>query len=84
MAPSVGWPTLGFGSGHELVVPEFEPHIDLHADSVEPAWDSLSLPVSLPFLLSFSFSLSLSLSLSLSQEINIWGGRGEGKVGDGH
>ena len=54
-------PTLDFSSGHDLTVCDFEPHIMLGTDSVEPAWDSFSL--------SFfpSCSLSLSLSLSLSQ-----------------
>ena len=33
--------TLCFGSGHDLVVPETEPHIGLCANGVEPAWDSL-------------------------------------------
>ena len=36
-------PTLGLGSGHDLTVHEIEPHVGLCADSVEPAWDSLSL-----------------------------------------
>ena len=40
--------TLGFGSGHDLTVHEFKPRIGLHADSVEPAWDSLSVSLSLP------------------------------------
>ena len=38
--------TLDFGSGHDLTVPEFKPHVGLNADSAEPAWDSLSLSVS--------------------------------------
>ena len=50
---------LGFGSGHDLLVHEFEPPMGLCADRVEPARDSLSLSLSLP--------LSCSLSLSLSQ-----------------
>ena len=33
--------TLGFSSGHDLTVHEFEPRIGLHADSAEPGWDSL-------------------------------------------
>ena len=67
--------TLGFGSGHDLTVCEFESHVGLYADSAEPAWDSVSL--SLPLSLSKyadsvepawdSVSLSASLSLSLSQ-----------------
>ena len=59
-------PTLDFGSGHDLVVHRFEPHVGLHADSAELVWDSLSLSLSLPLFafspLVFSFSLSLSLS----------------------
>ena len=33
---------LDFGSGHDLTVRGFEPHVRLCADSSEPAWDSLS------------------------------------------
>ena len=40
---SVKGPTVGFGSGHELMVPGFEPHVGLRAEGVEPAWDSLSI-----------------------------------------
>ena len=43
MAQLVKHPTLDFGSGHDLVVQEFELHIGLHADSAEPAWDILAL-----------------------------------------
>ena len=35
--------TLGFSSGHDLTA--HEPHVGLCADSVEPAWASLSVPV---------------------------------------
>ena len=59
MARSVKSPTLDFGSGHDLTVREFEPHVGLGADSTEPASDSLCLPLSLP--------LSRLCSLSLSQ-----------------
>ena len=46
-----------FGSSHDhLMVGEFEPRTGLHADTAEPAWDSLSLPLSAPPLLSVSFS----------------------------
>ena len=51
-------PTLGFGSGHDLMVCEFEPCIGVCAGSVEPAWDSLSSP---------SLSALLLLVLSLSK-----------------
>ena len=40
--------TLDFGSSHDVIVCEFESHVGLCADSVEPAWDSLSFPLSLP------------------------------------
>ena len=50
VAQSVKRQTLDFSSGHDLMVCEFEPCIRLCADSMEPAWDSLSLP--LPCLLS--------------------------------
>ena len=43
-----------FGSGHDLAVREFEPHVGLCADSSEPG-------------ACFGFILSLSLFLSLSQ-----------------
>ena len=48
MAQSVKHLTLGFSSGHDLIVHEFEPCISLCADSVEPAWDSLAPSLSLP------------------------------------
>ena len=54
VAQSVKHPTLGLGSGHDFEVLEFEPH----ADSAEPAWDSLSL--SAPPLLTRCVCLSLS------------------------
>ena len=47
-AQSVERPTLGFSSGHDLTVHEFEPRVGLHADGAEPAWDSLSQPLSPP------------------------------------
>ena len=34
--------TLGFRSGRDLTVCEFEPRVGLHTDSAEPAWDALS------------------------------------------
>ena len=45
-------PTLDFGSEHNLAVREFEPY-------TEPAWDSLSPPLSqpLPFLLLLSLKI---------------------------
>ena len=56
MAQSVECGTLDFGSGHDLTVHEFKPHVGLCAGGTEPAWDPLwpspllvlSLPLSLP------------------------------------
>ena len=54
VAQLVKHPTLGFGSGRDLMVHQFKPHIGLHAESVEPAWESLTL--STPPLLTHSLS----------------------------
>ena len=62
MAQSVEHLTLGFGSGHDLTVHEFEPRIGLCADSAEPAWDSFCLSLSLPTPPLLAHSLSLSFS----------------------
>ena len=58
VAQSIKRLTLDFGSGHDLKIHEFEPHVGLCADSVEPARDSLYLLLSLlfPCCLSLSFS----------------------------
>ena len=40
VAQSVKQPTLDFGSGHDLMVHEFEPRTGLWAGSMELAWDS--------------------------------------------
>ena len=48
-------------TGHDLTVHGIKPHIRLCADSMEPAWDSLSPSLSLPFPTSCSQSLMLSL-----------------------
>ena len=52
-----GVPGSNFGSGHDLMVCGFKPHIWLCTDSVESAGDSLSFPLSLP-LPTHTFSLS--------------------------
>ena len=44
MAQLVTHLILDLDSGHDLEVPEFEPHAGLCADSMEPDWDSLSAP----------------------------------------
>ena len=38
MAQSVKLLTLDFGSGHDLMALELEPHIEVCADSAEAAW----------------------------------------------
>ena len=59
VAQLVKHPTLNFSSGHDLRVCGFEPRIGLCADSAEPAWDSLSLPLSLPLPCLLSLSLKI-------------------------
>ena len=49
---------LGFGSGHDLTIHGFKPLIGLYADGREPAWDSLSLPLSVSPLSAHVLSLS--------------------------
>ena len=60
MAQPVKRLTLSFGSGHDLTVHEFELDAGLCADSVEPAWDSLSPSLSMPPLLILSLSLKIN------------------------
>ena len=64
VAQSVKHPTLDSGSGHDLVVHDFQPHSELCPGSMEPAWDTLSPPSLCP---SPARTLSLSLSLSPSK-----------------
>ena len=42
MAQSVEHLSPDLGSGHDLMFCGIEPHVGIHADSTEPAWDSLS------------------------------------------
>ena len=58
MAQLVKCPALDFGSGYGLRVHEFKLSVGLHANSVEPARDSLSPSLSAPPLLAFSLFLS--------------------------
>ena len=53
---SVNRPTVGFSSGHDLMVHGFELCIGLCAYSLEPTWDSVSLSL----CPSSAYSLSLS------------------------
>ena len=68
MAQSVKHLTLDFGSGHHLMVHEFKSHTGHLADSSEPAWDSLSLPPSLPLSHAHVVSLSLSKQTNLKKK----------------
>ena len=60
-AQSVKHPTLDFGSGHDLRVNGIDPCVRLCTDSMEPAWDSLSL-LSLYPTPAHTYFLSLSIS----------------------
>ena len=51
--------SLDFGSSHDLMVHELEPCVGLCADSAEPAWDSLSLPLSPSLFPPFSHAQAL-------------------------
>ena len=51
-------PTLDFGSGHDLVTPEWEPRPGICADSDAPTGDSVSLCPSPAHARSLSLSLS--------------------------
>ena len=56
--------TLDFSSGHDLKVQGIQPSNQHDADGEKPAWDSLSLSLSVPPQLAHVLTLSLSLSLS--------------------
>ena len=47
-APLIKRPTLDFGLGHDLMVRRLKSYVGLRADSVEPAWDSLSPSLLVP------------------------------------
>ena len=68
MAQSVKHLTLGLGSGHDITVRDFKPRVGLCAGSVEPAWGSLSFPLSVPLLLSLSLK-TLNLIKSICTEL---------------
>ena len=55
VAGSVKRLTLDLGSGHDLSVRGFKPRVWLCAEGAEPAWNSLSRPLSLPLPCSLSF-----------------------------
>ena len=49
-----------FSSGHDITVRGFEPHVRLHPDSGEPAWNSFSPSLSAPPLLALLLSLKIN------------------------
>ena len=58
MAQLVKFPTLDFGSGHDLMVHGFKPCVALCAESAEPAWNLLSFSLSAPSLLMLSIKIN--------------------------
>ena len=58
MGQSVKHLILDFCSGHNLMIPELEPHIGPCGDSMDPAWDSLSAPP--PLILMHSLPLKIN------------------------
>ena len=76
MAQSVKSLTLDAGSGHNLRVHGIKPCVGLCADSAKPAWDSLSLSLSAPCLLTHTHSLKINKHLQIKQnknsKIEIW------------
>ena len=73
MAQSVEPPTLDFSSGHDLMIPELEPHTEPsvkpdmgpnvgHTDRVEPTWDCLSPSLCAPHPLVHARALPLKIN----------------------
>ena len=60
MAQSVSHPTLGLGSGHDLMAREIKPCVRLYTDRTEPAWDFLSPFLSAPSPLVCFLSLKIN------------------------
>ena len=67
VAQLVKGPTVSFASGHDLTVPEMKPRIGFCADSLEPAWASLSPSFSVPPLLLPSHESAYSLKIKIKQ-----------------
>ena len=63
--------TFGFDSGHDLTVPEIQPRFGLCADSMEPAWYSLSLPLSLPLVDAHAFSQNKYINVKKNSDFLI-------------
>ena len=60
--------TLDFGSGHDLMVCEIEPHVESHFGNAEPAWDSLSPSLSLYPSPTYALFLSLKITKLFKKE----------------
>ena len=60
-------PTLDFSSGRDTVL-GIEPRIRLHADSVEPVWDSLPLYPSPTHFLSLKVNKNIKKNLLSTQD----------------
>ena len=73
MAQSVKHPTLDFGSGHDLAVHGFKPHVRLCTDSTEHAWDSL--PPSLSALPLLTISVSKINKPKKNKVFSVWHSR---------
>ena len=65
MAQPVRHPTLGFDSGGDLTVGEFEPHVGL---TVQSLLGTLSFPLSLPLLYSHLLAHSLKINIFKKKE----------------
>ena len=70
-------PTFDFDSGHDLKLCEIEPHIRLHADSMEITWDSLSLSRRPPPARAFSQNEKINIKKKLggawvAQSVKHW------------
>ena len=66
-AQSIKRLTLGFGSGHDLAVCEFEPHVGLCADSSEPG-ACFGFRASLSLCPSPAHALSLSINKNFKKQ----------------
>ena len=64
MVQSVKRPTLGFDSGHDLTVREFQPRVGLWADSTELARDPLSFSLGPSVVCAHTCSHSLSFKIN--------------------
>ena len=77
VAQSVKCLTLDFSADHGHVVCGIKPHVGLHADSMDPTWDSLSLS------LCPSPVLSLKINKHFFKKI-VFSANGIGKTGQQH